>query len=134
MKDKAIVSVIIGVVIILFGYYTFISPQGSPASEDRQPLNSTFAIEQIKSLGNITKIEAVTGTLVEVNNENLMLLTGEGILTIKKSAITNYFVHSEEINTSISDNELRENDQATIVIAVDESTDEMTALSVVVTR
>lgn len=134
MNSKEIIFVLIGVVIIIFGYYTFISPQGSPASEDRQPLNSTFAIEQIKSLGNITKIEAVTGTLVEMDKENLMLRTGESILTIKKSSVTEYFEHSNEISTNIRDNELKQNDEATIVVAVDGSTDEMIALSVVVTR
>ena len=111
MKGKIIVSVFFVVLIAIFAYYYIASPQIS-----KEP---SQALEVIAGK-DVRELRAFTGTIAEISNENLLLRTNGDILTI-------------EISAAIDRNNLKQNKQATVVVAVG-SNNKMTALSVSVVR
>ena len=127
MHGKTVIYIFIAVIIAISAYYFILQKNSST-------LIVTIPNEQIELLESSTKLKVVIGTLVEVNSENLMLSTNDGILTIKKSGVTRYIARSNEVTTPIGGNELISNKQATVVTGVDETTGEIIALSVTVNR
>ena len=127
MHGKPVIYIFIAVIIAISAYYFTLQQNSST------PI-VTIPDEQIELLESSTKLKVVIGTLVEVNSENLMLSTNDGILTIKKSGVTRYIVRSNEVTTPIGENELISNEQAIVVAGVDETTGEIIALSVTVNR
>ena len=127
MNGKVIISVFIVVIIAVFAYYYTTLPQTSSSVTNEISREAQQAIEDTHEL------KIVTGTIVEISNEDLMIRTDEGILTIKKSEATKYAVLSNDVNTQMHENELQQNDEATIVVGVN-SENEMTAISVSVVR
>ena len=109
--------VIAAIIVTVFAYYYYFIPlQPNP-----------------EALNDATELKVVTGTLVEISGEDLMLRTDEGILTIKKSEKTKYTALGKRASTQINENELQQNEKATIVVSINIE-NEMTALSVNVQR
>ena len=128
MNGKIVVSVLFVVIVGIFAYYSTTLSQTSSSGANQISREAEQAIE------NATEIKAVTGTIVEIGNENLMLRTNDGILTIKKSDATKIYVTLDNgISSRIDENELQQNDQTTIVVGVGIN-NEMTALSITVLR
>ena len=128
MNGKLVVFVFLVVIIVLFAYYYPNLPQTSSAAANQ--INK----EAEQALGNATEIKGVTGTLVEIGNENLMIRTADGVLTIKKSAATKYVELVDGSLTAIDERELRENDEVAVAFGVDAAANEAAALSVSVLR
>lgn len=133
MKDKKSIYVIIGILILILAYNLFISPKNLEAPQNIATADSIALSDQLASLG-ITKTEVVTGTLVEMNSNNLIIQTSNGISTLKKSDVTRYFVISDGISTPVDENKLQLNDMATIIVGVHDTTNEMTAIRLRVER
>ncbi len=127
MNGKIVVSVLFVVIVGIFAYYSTTLSQTSSSGANQISREAEQAIE------NATEIKAVTGTIVEIGNENLMLRTNDGILTIKKSVATRYVASINNVQTAIDENELKQDEQVTIIVGVD-SNNKMRALSVIVAR
>lgn len=127
MKDKKVIFFVIIGLVILFLAYTLYTPKTTTT-----PIPTGLS-NQLTSLG-ITKTEVVTGTLVDMNDKNLIIQTSNGISILKKSDLTRYFVNSDGINTPIDENDLQLNSRLSIVIGLDESTNEKIALRLIVER
>ena len=127
MHGKTFVYVFIAALIAIFAYHYTTLPQTSSS------VTNEISKEAQQALEGTAEIRAVTGTLAEMNNENIMVNTDEGILTIKKSEATKYTALDNGISTQIEESQLLVNDQLTLVVGVN-SENEITALSVSVVR
>ena len=128
MHGKTAVFVVIAVIIAIFAYYYFALPQSSSSSEISSP--DLFA----ESLEGVTLVKTVSGRIVGMNEEFIMLNTSEGILRLKKLEAARYLASSNGKTEPIGEKGFKRNSQASIIVGVDESTREMTALTVYIFR
>ena len=127
MHGKKAVYVFIVVIIAIFAYYYSTLPQSSSPE-----INSPDDLAEL--LEGVTLYKTVTGTIVGMNKEVIMLSTSEGVLRLKKMEATRYLVLYGGISTPVGERDFQKNEQATVVAGVDETANEITALSVTVNR
>ena len=126
MDSKLLISIVVVVVFVItfFAYSSFNQPGPEPAAGQD---------EQAKLLGGADRIEVFEGRIAGITEDGLTLTTNNGVLTLKKSPATRYAELSDGSSKAISESELKQDDQATIVAGSNTQTGEFTALSVTVT-
>lgn len=140
MEQKMLLPIVVVVLVVgfLIGFYASSAVPGGKAkpfvsAEKSNLLNPDGKYSDFEVLGTAAGYR-FSGALVGIDNKSITLKTSERFLQVKKPESTVYFGVRDNRREQISEAQLRQNEQAVMVVSVDKSTDAISSLSITVKR
>lgn len=128
-----VIIVAISILAILVYYISSSSKNLSAPPAPSNPIDPDGKFSDYKSPA--ANVYVLNGLLAGISREDLTLRTRERTLTLKKPTTTRYFaIVNNNTRKSIVETQLRQNEQAQLTITVDESTNEIATISILVIR
>lgn len=134
-STSAIIITIIAVALLaILAYYISSSSKNlsaPPASLNPIDPDGKFSDYRVPA----ANVYVLNGLLAGTSREDLTLRTRERALTLKKPDRVRYFaIINNNTRSSIAETQLLQNEQAQLTVTVDESTNEIAAISILVRR